>query len=98
MTERGATVDVTNSHWSDINVYAIRGGMSVRLGTVTSMTSRTFRLPRSVIAGLADLRLHADPIGSRHGYTSPRIIVGSGRRVIWRVENNLSLSSYAVRD
>jgi len=48
--------------------------------------------------GVSDLRLHADLIGSRYGYTSPEILVAVGQRVIWSVENNLQLSSYVVRE
>ena len=40
-----ARVEVTNNNWSDMRVYIARGGMTVRLGTVTSMRTASLRSP-----------------------------------------------------
>lgn len=92
-----ATLSVTNNHWSDINVYLLRNGARLRLGMVTAATQRRFVLPRQATAGAADVRLLADPIGSRRTYTSPSVYVVPGEHVVWTIANQLSLSSLSVQ-
>lgn len=92
-----AEIVVQNSNWLDMNVYAVRGGSRMRLGTVNSMASERFRLPRHMVDGVGGLRLLADPIGSRDVYFSQPILIGPGQRVEWKLENNLALSSFTVR-
>lgn len=91
------TVNVENHNWSDIVVYAVRGGRRYRLGTVTSMQSAEFMVPPGLLGGSADLRLMLDPIGSRHAFVTEQILVTPGDRVLFSVENYLPLSSWAVR-
>lgn len=90
------TVRVENHNWADVNVFAIRGGMRVRLGTVTTASTERFRLPSSFTMASNDLVLVADPIGSRFSYTSPPIMVMPGEQILWRVENNMNHSSLRV--
>jgi hypothetical protein len=92
-----ATLSVTNNHWSDINVYLLRNGARFRLGMVTAATQRQFVLPRQATAGAADVRLLADPIGSRRTYTSPSVYVVPGQQVVWTIANQLSLSSLSIQ-
>ncbi|NLG63935.1 MAG: hypothetical protein GX539_16975 [Candidatus Cloacimonetes bacterium] len=94
--EVGATVEVTNNNWSDMVVYAQRNGVKVRLGTVTSMTTESFRLPVPLLSGSGELFFIADPIGSDRAYRSPVVMVGRGQRVEFMLENNLALSSLTV--
>lgn len=91
------TVNVENHNWSDIVVYAVRGGTRYRLGAVTSMQSAEFMVPRALLGGSADLQLMLDPIGSRHTFVTEQILVTPGDRVLFSVENYLPLSSWAVR-
>jgi hypothetical protein len=92
-----AEVIVQNSNWSDMNVFAVRGGSRVRLGTATSMGRERFRLPRYLVEGTGGLQLIADPIGSRDVFFSQPILISPGQRVEWKLENNLALSSFSVR-
>jgi hypothetical protein len=92
-----AEIIVQNSNWLDMNVYAVRGGSRMRLGTVTSMGRERFRLPRYMVEGIGGLQLVADPIGSRDVYSSQPIMISPGQRIEWKLENNLALSSFAVR-
>jgi hypothetical protein len=91
-----ASVKVTNNNWADMNVYVERSGMRVRLGTVTSMGSRLFRVPRSVVNATGDIRLVADPIGSRDVHVTAPVQVWPGQTVDFRIENHIAISSVAI--
>lgn len=90
-------VEVTNNNWLDMTVYAVRGSMRVRLGTVTTGERERFKLPRSVNVAAGELSLLADPIGSGQKYQSQPLIVEPGARVTWSLENQLALSSFSVQ-
>lgn len=89
---------VENHNWSDVNVYAVRDGLSVRLGTVTSMQTARFYVPADLVVGSSTLRLAADPIGALQGYTTGPIPVQPGQRIALTIENDLAISAYAIRD
>ena len=95
--DRSVQVEVTNNNWMDMTVYAMRGSMRVRLGTVTTGSVERFDLPRSVNVQSGELRLVADPIGSQREYSSHPIVVEPGARITWSLENHLALSSFSVR-
>ncbi len=90
------SVRVTNHNWMDVTVYALRAGSSYRLGNVTSMRASRFRLPSALGAYTGDLRLMADPIGSRDSFVTPSIQVSPGQTIDFTVENHLEISSVAV--
>ena len=90
------TVRVINDNWNDITVYAVRNGYRRRLGTVTSFTSRVLTLPPTLLIPSDDLRLIADPIGSRGVYVSEPLVVTAGDVVEWRLRNNIRLSNIFI--
>jgi hypothetical protein len=92
-----ARVEVTNNNWADMRVFVERGGMRVRLGTVTSMRTASFRIPRTMMNQSGNLRLVADPIGSPERHTSQPLTIWPGQRVEFRIENHLAVSSISVR-
>ena len=92
---RTVTVLVDNNNWQDANIYVVGMGPRVRLGTVTSMTTKRFAVPRA--AQRPDgLQLEADLIGSNVRKLTNRIVVNPGEEVRWTLENHLALSSYSV--
>jgi hypothetical protein len=95
--EDGAVLQVANNSWSDMNVYVVRGSMRQRLGTVGSLGTGKFRLPRHIFTSPEPMRLLADPIGSTRPYLSPPLLVNPGQVVEWRLENNVQLSSAFIR-
>ena len=95
--ENPPTLRVQNQNWLDMTVYVLRGGNRFRLGTVGSMNATVFRIPSSYLAAGGDLRLLADPIGSTVEYTSPSVQVQPGDRVELTLQNNLRISSIAIR-
>ena len=86
-------LQVSNFNWQDVRVYALRGGQKYRLGTVTGLTSDVLRIPKEFQDDVQGVQLLAVPIGSRDARVSPVVHVLEGDRLIWRLENNLALSS-----
>lgn len=64
-----AMVKVENQNYLDVNVYVVRGGQRMRLGTVTGLSSRLFTLRPDMIGPAFDVQFEAHPIGGR---TNPR--------------------------
>ena len=91
-----AMVHVDNHNWQDVDVFAVREGMKVRLGMVTSMTGGDFKLPETFLVGSPNVQLRIDPIGSSSGFMTQSILVSPGQTVNLRIENNLNLTSYSV--
>ena len=81
------TVRVVNHNWADMRIYLITGGRSIRLGTVTSLTTETLKIRRGLIASNRDVELVAVGIGNRRAIYSGPIVVFPGDRLEFRVEN-----------
>ncbi|HET6232495.1 MAG TPA: hypothetical protein VFE05_20635 [Longimicrobiaceae bacterium] len=94
--EPRATVEVENHNWSDVDVFAVEGGIRYRLGTVVSMSTVRLRLPRGVGRPGRDVRLVADPIGSPEVFTSQSLQVSPGQMLSMTLQNHLAISSVAV--
>lgn len=90
------SVIVHNNNWAEVDVYAVRDGLRLRLGSVTTAASARFVLPAAVLAGGRTLQLLIDPIGSRTGFLTQPLVVGPGQQVVLQIENNLNLTSYSV--
>jgi hypothetical protein len=91
------TLRVANHNVLDITVYSLRGTARDRLGLVTSNTTQTFLIRTRQLEAGGDLRLFADPVGARIGYTSEMVHVLAGESVDWTLENDLRRSFLAVR-
>ncbi len=92
-----AVVHISNQNWQDIDVYVIRPGVKQRLGMVTSMGALAFKLSDTMLAGSSGVRLLISPIGGGGDYVTPEIPLIQGQTLDLEVENNLAMSSYAVR-
>ena len=79
--ERPTTLRVRNQGFLDVNVYAVRGGQRVRLGTVTGNSTQVLRIPPFLLNGITPLRFVADPIGNQRTPTSDEIVVTPGDEV-----------------
>ncbi|MGH7699382.1 MAG: hypothetical protein ACREMJ_02525, partial [Gemmatimonadales bacterium] len=69
---------VENQDFLDMNVYAIRSGQRVRLGSVPGLSTRVLSIPMSLVGGGASLRFLADPVGSARTPVSHEIFVQPG--------------------
>jgi hypothetical protein len=92
-----ARIEVRNNNWSAMRVYAVRGTSRFRLGTVTSMDTQVLRIPRALASSSGEIRLIADPIGSREMHVTRNINVLPGQMLSFQIENHLPISSIFVR-
>ena len=77
------TLRVENQATLDMNIYAIRGGQRIRLGTATALTTQVFEIPRTLLAGgMTPLRFLADPVGSDRTAIGEEITVIPGDEVV----------------
>jgi hypothetical protein len=86
---------VDNGHWANVTVYVMRGNARVRVGTVTTMSSREFVVPAIIVRSVVNLRLVADPVGAEP-YVSDAVLVGPGDLIEFRITNVLAHSSISV--
>lgn len=101
LTERGpmtraVVIEVQNNNWQDARIYVKGLGPRIRLGTVTSLGSERFTVPASYIDS-EGLRLLVRLFASAETKVTNTFAVLPGDRVELTVQNQLSLTSYAVR-
>lgn len=77
----GASVEVENQAFLDVNVYAVRSGQRIRLGTVTGHSTRTLALPKHLVGSGATVRFLADFIGSDRAPISEEVVIWPGDTV-----------------
>lgn len=81
------TVEVENRSWSAVNVYAVRGGQRVRLGTVQAVSTSVLNIPPAIVSGVSSLSFLIDPIGSSRTPISQEISVREGDQLKLYVPN-----------
>lgn len=81
------TLEVENRSWSAVNVYALRGGQRVRLGTVQAVTTSVLTIPSAIVSGVTSLSFLIDPIGSSRTPISQEISVREGDQITIYVPN-----------
>ena len=73
-----------------------RPGLGLRAHLVLCGLRQRFRLPASLLVQSGSFYLEAHPVGSNEVYRSDPILVNPGNRIIWSLENQLTLSSYRI--
>lgn len=92
------TLTVKNQNWLDMRVFMVRNGARVPLGTVTSMTERTFAVPEAALGGGGfGARVVADPIGSRRAWVSETLSFFPGDQMEVTLQNHLGISYLTFR-
>jgi hypothetical protein len=87
---------VTNSNWSDVRIYVVRGAMWLRLGTVTTNSTVDFTIPVDYLSGAGTVTLVADPVAGKP-WTTPLPVISVGDEFELVVENFLQYSHLMVR-
>lgn len=90
VSNRVQQVEVDNQNWAQIDVFAVREGLSIRLGTVNAAGMATFVLPVEM-RNASDARLVVEPLAARIGYVSPPIPYDADMKLT--VTNQISLST-----
>lgn len=78
--EERTTLRVENQNFLDMNVYVVRGGQRIRLGTVTGLSTHVFTIPPS-IARSSPLQFEVHGIGGRGNPRSETITVQPGDEI-----------------
>ena len=71
-------VTVDNQNFLDMNVFLVRGGQRIRLGTVPGLTQRILMVRPELIGYSTELRFELHPIGGRSNPVSETITVRPG--------------------
>jgi hypothetical protein len=79
------TVTVDNGAALAMDIFVIRGGQRIRLGTADALTTTKLTIPRGIVVGSTDVRFLADPIGGNHTPVSETITVNEGDEVLLRL-------------
>ncbi len=88
---------VTNSNWSDVRIYLVRGAMWTRLGMVTTNSTIEFTIPVDLLSGATSVTLVADPVAGTGSWTTALPVVSPGDEFELVVENFLQYSHLVVR-
>jgi hypothetical protein len=94
--ESRTTLVVDNDNIAEVVIYALRGNLRSRIGSVRGLSTGRFTVHDVMLGGQGDLRLLADPVGSTKTYTSPVIHVVPGAEVELQVRQNLKISTFSV--
>lgn len=96
--DRTTKVEVENTNYADMRIYAIRDGARHSLGWVPSMTTQSFRLPSQWLDTLSDIHLLADASVSSDEYRSEPFRVTGGQVVELRISDPASFSTVSIWD
>jgi hypothetical protein len=80
-----AMVEVDNRAFLDANVFVLRSGQRIRLGTATGSSRTTFTLPRGLVSSATQLSFLIDFVGSSRSPISEEITVLPGDTVMLMV-------------
>jgi hypothetical protein len=91
------TLRVTNSNWSDVRIYLVRGAMWTRLGLVTTNSTVDFTVPTDLLSGATSVSLVANPVAGTGSWTTSLPVVAPGDEFELVIENFLQYSHLVVR-
>jgi hypothetical protein len=91
-----AVVSVANHNVLDIDILVVVGNSKHRLGTVVTSQNQDFDLPDQAV-GTSQVRMVAEPVGSREAFVSEPMTVGDGERVTLEVATHLPQSTVRVQ-
>ncbi len=76
------TVTVDNRASLQMDIFIIRGGQRIRLGTADALATTKLTIPRGIVYESTDVRFLADPIGGVRAPISETITVHEGDEVV----------------
>ena len=91
------TLRVTNSNWSDVRIYLVRGAMWVRLGIVTTNNTIEFKVPAEFVSASGSVTVVADPVGARNSWSTQLPVITPGDEFELVIENFLQYSHLVLR-
>jgi len=74
-------VRVDNQNLADMTIYVYRGAQRLRLGRASGNGVTNLEIPKSMVAGMTELRFLAEPMAGRGGLVSQPVLVNPGDQV-----------------
>ena len=88
---------VQNRGWENVTVFAVRGPVAIRIGTVDGMSTRTFILTPAILGPGGFMQLRGLRRISGEQFLSHSFDLGPGGNARWIIESTASLSHVMVR-
>jgi len=92
-----AVISVTNLNWSTVTVYVIASGRSIRLGSLSTNQTETYRLADAFLRSSRTLQFRVDPLGSGTAFHSEIVSASTSADIVFTIQNNLDLSTITLR-
>jgi hypothetical protein len=89
-------LEIENHNWSDIVVYVLHDGRTLRLAQVTAGRSLAVPLRPEHVGSMGTLQLAVHPIGGSSDYRSESLSLRTGNTIRLTVESRVGHSSVAV--
>lgn len=89
-------LEIENHNWSDIVVYVLHDGRTLRLAQVTAGRSLAVPLRPEHVGPMGTLQLAVHPIGGSSDYRSESLSLRTGNTIRLTVESKVGHSSVAV--
>jgi hypothetical protein len=93
---RPITVQVTNDHMQDVDVFVVDNGVKFRLGMLTTGQTQRYPLPWGVALTGRDLRVVVHPIGGGGDFVTENFVVNPGDLVQLSIRPVLPQSSLSI--
>ena len=90
------TLQVTNNHHQDVDVYVADGSQRWRLGLITTGQTQEFTVPTAATHSGGDFSLIIHPVGGGGDFSTGRVQVSPGDEVLLNVDPVLSHTAYSV--
>ena len=97
IVDRPVQLEVDNNNFLDVSVYAVAGGVSLRIGDVGVKNKGTFTLDPDRISMVSGVQVLVDPIGSDRTYLSPTVYPYGGATLELSVGAYIDQSFLSVR-
>lgn len=89
-------VAVDNRGTADVAVYAVRGGLRRRLGTVPGTSRASLTVPDTFTSDLGPFMLRVEQVGGSANYTSDAVTGQPGIRLVLTIQPRLTASSLTI--
>jgi hypothetical protein len=87
---------VQNRGWENVTVYAVRGPVAIRIGSVSGLSARTFALTPAILGPGGSMQLKGQRRISGEEFLTPAFDFGPGGNARWVIESTASLSHVMV--
>ena len=93
----GVMLVVRNDNYSDMKIFAVRGGQRTRLGTAIGNTSTSFKIAERFYSFGGDMRVDATPIGGNEYASTGTVVVSPGQTIVFTIAPVIRMSAVLLR-